>query len=178
MTSKKIRPPEEMTNASEGLRVGVDAALSAIPVVSGSLTALGRHVVPSERDRKTEEWHSDVSEKLNEQDDRIVEQERRQIEFEAGATDQLNGISTRLEIVEKNTRSEAVRTDFSDLVLQPGRELIEERKYVTALRIFDSVESSGPSIQDDPSWHAKIASLKGNCHIHLGREDQASALFL
>lgn len=178
MTSKRIRPPEEMTNASEGLRAGVDAAVSAIPFVGGSLTVLGRHAVPSERDRRTAEWHSDVSEKLSEHDGRIVVQERRQLELEAGTTEQLNGISTRLEIAEQNTRPEAVRTDFSDLVLQPGRKLIDERKYVTALGIFDSVENSGPSIRDDPEWHARIASLRGNCHIHLGQEDQASALFL
>lgn len=178
MSSKKIRPPEEMTNASEGYRNAVDAAVSAVPAVGGPLAAIGRQVLPSERDRKTVEWHSDVSDRVNEQDDRIAEQERRQLELEDGTAEQLNGISTRLEIVEQNTRSEAVQTDFSDLVLQPGRKLIDERKYVTALEIFDAVENGGPSIQDDPQWHAKIASLRGNCHIHLGQEDQASALFL
>lgn len=178
MSSKKIRPPEEMTNASEGQRAAVDAALSAIPVVGGALAILGRHAVPSERDRKTAEWHSDVSEKLNEQDNRIAKREQRQVELENGTTEQLNGISTRLEIVEQNTRLKVVRTDFSDLVLQPGRKLINARKYVTALEIFDAVEKDGPSIQDDPEWHAKIASLRGNCHLHLGQEDQASALFL
>lgn len=178
MTSKEIRPPEEMTNASEGQRAAVDAAISAIPVVGGALAVLGRHALPSERDRKTAEWHSDVSQQLNEQDDRISEQERRQLELEAGTTEHLNGISTRLNIVEQNTRPEAIRTDFSDLVLQPGRKLIDERKYVTALGSFDAVESGGPSIQDDPEWHAKIASLRGNCHLHLGQEGQASALFL
>ncbi|SCM65833.1 PIN domain-containing protein [Donghicola eburneus] len=115
---------------------------------------------------------------MNEQDNRIARQELRQLELQDGTTEQLNGISTRLEVVEQNTRLEAVRTDFSDLVLQPGRKLIEERKYVTALGIFDAVEKGGPSIQDDPEWHAKIASLRGNCHLHLGQEDQASALFL
>lgn len=178
MSSKKIRPPEEMTNASEGYRNAVDAAVSAVPAVGGPLAAIGRQVLPSERDRKTVEWHSDVSEKLNEQDDRIAEQERRHLELEDGTTKQLNGISTRLEIVEQNARPEAVRTDFSDLVLQPGRQLIEERKYVTALGIFDAVEKDGPSIKDDPQWHAKIASLRGNCHLHIGDEYRASALFL
>lgn len=178
MSSKKIRPPEEMTKASEGYRNALDAVVSAVPAVGGPLATIGRHVLPSERDRKTAKWHSDVSEKLNEQDNRIARQELRQLELEDGTTEQLNGISTRLEIVEQNTRLEAVRTDFSDLVLQPGRKLIEERKYVTALGIFDAVEKGGPSIQDDPEWHAKIASLRGNCHLHLGQEDQASALFL
>lgn len=178
MSSKNIRPPEEMTNASEGQRAAVDAALSAIPVVGGALATLGRHAVPSERDRKTAEWHSDVSDKLNKQDNRIAEQEQRQLELEDGTIEQLNGISTRLEIVEQNTHPKVVRTDFSDLVLQPGRKLIDERKYVTALGIFDAVEKDGPSIQDDPEWHAKITSLRGNCHLHLGQEDQASALFL
>lgn len=178
MSSKKIRPPEEMTNASEGYRNAVDAAVSAVPAVGGPLAAIGRQVLPSERDRKTVEWHSDVSDKLNKQDDRFAEQERRQLELEDGTTEQLSGMSTRLEIVEQRTRPEAVRTDFSDLVLKPGRQLIEERKYVTALGIFDSVEKDGPSIQDDPQWHAKIASLRGNCHLHIGEEDRASALFL
>ncbi len=178
MTSKEIRPPEEMTNASEGQRAAVDAALSAIPVVGGALATLGRHAVPSERDRKTAEWHSDVSDKLNEQDNRIAEREQRQLELENGTTERLNGISTRLEIVEQNTRPKVVRTDFSDLVLQPGRKLIDARKFVTALGIFDAVEKDGPSIQDDPEWHAKIASLRGNRHLHLGQEDQASAQFL
>lgn len=178
MSSKKIRPPEEMTNASEGYRNAVDAVVSAIPAVGGPIATIGRQVLPSKRDRRTAEWHSDVSEKLNEQEDRIAEQERRQLKIEDQTAEQLSGISTRLEIVEQSTRHEAVRTDFSDLVLRPGRQLIEERKYVTALKIFDSVEKDGPSIQDDPKWHAKIASLRGNCHLNIGDEYRASALFL
>lgn len=178
MPRKKIQPPEKMTNATEGRRNAVDTALSAIPGVGGPAATLGRHVFPSERDRKTAKWHSDVSEELNDQGDRLDAQAQRQLEIEDRTDRQLGEVSTRLGIVEQKTQQNIVRSDFSDIALKPGRLLIDDRKYVTALSVLDEMERDGPLINDEPQWHAKIVSLKGVCQQNLGEEKQAGALFL
>ncbi|MEJ6389779.1 tetratricopeptide repeat protein [Gymnodinialimonas ulvae] len=178
MSSKKIRPPEEMTSASEGYRNAVDAAVSAVPAVGGPLATLGRHVLPSERDKKTAEWHCDVSKELNEHSDRLEEQTRRHLALEGRTTGRLDDVTSRLDIVEQKTPQKTVRSDFSDIALKPGRRLIEQRQYVTALGVLEDLERDGPSVDEEPQWHAKITSLKGTCQLNLGEEEQAGALFL
>ncbi|MFT4784088.1 MAG: hypothetical protein ACI9IV_001831 [Paracoccaceae bacterium] len=72
----KLEPPEKGTRASEANRNLIDAGISAIPAVGGALAGLGRHAVPSERDKKTEKWRSDITETVNRTSDELREQKQ------------------------------------------------------------------------------------------------------
>ncbi len=176
---QKIEPPEKGTFASEANRNLLDAGVSMIPVAGGALANLGRHALPSERDKKTSEWRAEVSKTVNRNSEAINVQENKTRELGLEQEKLKETVEATVDQVSKLSKDEGtgvIEADPFDGEFAIYRQLVDQEKFQTALTLLTSRFDQDPCIKEHT--RARAQSLKAICLKGLGDDRSAAEHFL
>lgn len=178
---KKLDPPEHMTRASEANRNFFDTIVSGIPVVGGPLATGLRHVFPSLRDKRTEQWHGDVTDRVNDHDGQLGKHEERLDQADAFAADIHDKVDLHdQQIVEVrgSIRTASIVDDHLTVELDNYRSVINDGKPRTALGLIEKQYGRDDAAgRTSAEVQSRAKALMAFCHHQLGDDPRAAALF-
>ncbi len=176
-----LEPPEKGTGLSEAARVAIDAGISAIPIVGGSLSVLGRSVLPSERDEETTKWRSDVTDAVNRNSQDVRDQKNATEAVQLEQKELRGAIEATAERFEQFSQSEPTgvsEPDPYDAEFAIYRKLIEQEKFSTAKDLLRALIVEAETGEPMPTKSAaRATSLIAMCEKGLGNAAAAARLF-
>lgn len=178
---KKLDPPEHMTRASEGNRNFFDTMVSAIPGIGGPLATGLRHVFPSLRTKKTEQWHADVTDRINDHGGQLGKHEERLDQADtlvADIRDDVDLHGQQIVQVRDSVRTAGIADDHLTVELDNYRTLINDGKPRTALGLIkNQYGRSDAAGRTSPDVQSRAKALMAFCYHLLNDDARAAALF-